>query len=138
MKKRNKVLKNAISEVRGNQAKLAKMLNVSPQTISERLNDDKEIDSVEFIQAVAQLTGKSFYSLLLTDEPNVIDVAISVDGSKAVNITKYDAENFEMDVNKIFASETKLPYRERDVYVLIEELKRRVDELEKKLTPNTK
>lgn len=60
MEKRNEALRNAVSSVRGYQARVAKLLDVSPQTISERLNDAKEIDSVSFIMAVCQVTGKDF------------------------------------------------------------------------------
>ncbi len=103
MKNRNESLRNAVSSVRGYQAKVAKLLNVSPQTVSERLNDEKEIDSVSLILAVCQVTGRDFSEF----------VDYTIQGETSVVQEPHISIGLKQEV---------------------EDLKRRVTELEKKLT----
>jgi transcriptional regulator with XRE-family HTH domain len=64
---RNSAIKKALENAEVTQDKLAKRLGISRAAVGERLNGEKDIDSVEFIQAVADLTGKPFQSFLKDD-----------------------------------------------------------------------
>lgn len=45
---------------RGDQSKIAELLELAKNSVSEKLKSDKEIDSVDFINAVCKVTGKPF------------------------------------------------------------------------------
>jgi transcriptional regulator with XRE-family HTH domain len=60
MKNRNYRLKIALEQAGISQEKLAKLLDKTSQAVSERLNKAREVDSLQFIEAVARLTGYSF------------------------------------------------------------------------------
>lgn len=91
MESRNARLKKALSDQRISQDKLSKRLNVSRAAVSERLNKDVEIDSIEFVNAVAELTGVDRDWLFngesrnrsdSSDSPNREIVRVLVDQSK--------------------------------------------------------
>lgn len=65
MGNRNSRLKTALESTDVSQTKLAEMLGISRSSVNERLKKDTEIDSVEFVHAVAKLTGYDFVWLLL-------------------------------------------------------------------------
>lgn len=54
----NQVIKNSIK--RGDIKKISEILGISGQSVTERLNAEKEIDSVDFINAVCEVTGRPF------------------------------------------------------------------------------
>jgi transcriptional regulator with XRE-family HTH domain len=60
MKNRNILLKNALDDAGVSQEKLAHELGVSRAAVSERLNKDNKIDSIDFVLAVCRLTGHRF------------------------------------------------------------------------------
>lgn len=57
---------------RGDIKKIAEYLNVSPQTVTERIKSDKEIDSVSFINAVCKVTEKPFSHFVKLDNTYAI------------------------------------------------------------------
>src|SRR5688500_14253664 len=57
MGNRNLALKRALEIKNVSQEKLAKRLGISSQAVNERLNKDQDVDSLTFIDAVAELTG---------------------------------------------------------------------------------
>lgn len=60
MENRRIRLKKALEEKGVSQEKVAEKLGVKSQAVSARLNDTKrDIDSIDFIEAVAELTGRS-------------------------------------------------------------------------------
>lgn len=61
---RNQRIKEILKARKVSQTDLAKALGVSHATVNERLNKDEDIDSVEFIKAVALLTGYSFDDIM--------------------------------------------------------------------------
>lgn len=54
----NQKIKDSLK--RGDKAKIAKILEIDPSSVTERINSDKEIDSVSFINAVCEVTKKPF------------------------------------------------------------------------------
>jgi transcriptional regulator with XRE-family HTH domain len=65
---RKKRITEALEGINKYEEKLAKLLNVSRQAVGERLSKDKEINAIDFVVAVAQLTGRSFTWLAFGDE----------------------------------------------------------------------
>jgi transcriptional regulator with XRE-family HTH domain len=59
MSDRNSRIKKVL-EPRGLQQKVADKLGITRQAVNLRLSGDKEVDSVDFIKAVAEVTGRSF------------------------------------------------------------------------------
>jgi transcriptional regulator with XRE-family HTH domain len=59
---RNRRIEEALQ--RGEQEKIAKVLGITRQTVNQKLTSDIEIDSIEFIRAVSQVTGKTFEYLV--------------------------------------------------------------------------
>jgi transcriptional regulator with XRE-family HTH domain len=53
---RNSRLKKALKDAKISQEKLGEALGISSQAVSERLNKDQDVDSIEFVTAVATLT----------------------------------------------------------------------------------
>lgn len=62
---RNSRLKWALQQSKVSQEKLGEALGISSQAVSERLNKDTPVDSIEFINAVVKLTGFSSYWLIV-------------------------------------------------------------------------
>lgn len=58
-KTRNERLKEALTEKGVGHEKVGKLVGRKRNTITDRLNDGKEIDSYQFIEAVSTLTGYS-------------------------------------------------------------------------------
>lgn len=54
----NQKIKDSLK--RGDKAKISKILGIDPSSVTERINSDKEIDSVSFINAVCEVTKKPF------------------------------------------------------------------------------
>ena len=54
----NQVVKEALK--RGDIKRISDILGISGQAVTERINSSKEIDSVDFINAVCKVTGKPF------------------------------------------------------------------------------
>ncbi len=71
---RNQRILQALKESGKSQADLATMLGVTRATVSERLANEKEIDSYDFLIKVAQLTNKSL-SWLVTGKDKTMVVA---------------------------------------------------------------
>lgn len=67
---RNERIKRALSEAKVSQEKLANALGVTDAAVNGRLNSDKDIDSVAFIEAVSGLTGRSKNWLIYGLEPS--------------------------------------------------------------------
>ena len=61
----------ALHEAGVSQEKLASELGISSQAVNERLNKDKQVDSIRLIKAVCKLTGKHF-----TDFVNIGDTML--------------------------------------------------------------
>ena len=68
MKNRNILLKNALDAAGISQEKLAVELGVSRAAVSERLNKDVKIDSIDFVLAVCRLTGHRFTDFVMLSE----------------------------------------------------------------------
>jgi transcriptional regulator with XRE-family HTH domain len=71
MKNRNILLKNALDAAGISQEKLAVELGVSRAAVSERLNKDVKIDSIDFVLAVCKLTGHRFTDFVSLSEEEV-------------------------------------------------------------------
>lgn len=54
----NEKIKNSLKH--GDLKRVAEILKVHPSTLSEKINAEKEIDSVDFINAVCRVTNKPF------------------------------------------------------------------------------
>jgi transcriptional regulator with XRE-family HTH domain len=67
MTERNTRIREAIDS-RSSQQKIADALGITRQSVNLRLAGSKDIDSIEFIQAVAKLTGYTFEYLLNGDK----------------------------------------------------------------------
>jgi transcriptional regulator with XRE-family HTH domain len=77
MKNRNSRIKKALEENGIAQEKLAKRLGISSQAVNERLNKGKEIDSIDFLLAVEDLTGRSFEWLRTGGDQKKMDNQVS-------------------------------------------------------------
>jgi phage repressor protein C with HTH and peptisase S24 domain len=75
MKNRNYRLKKALESAGVSQEKLAKVLDKTSQAVNERLNKDREVDSLKLIEAVAMLTGYSFEWLRSGEGPETAEEA---------------------------------------------------------------
>lgn len=61
---RNQRIKNALKVSGVSQEKLADALRITQAAVGKQLNKEEDIDSVEFIKAVAKLTGHSFDDIM--------------------------------------------------------------------------
>ena len=61
---RNERIKRFLKEKKVTRQQLADYLNVTNSTVTERLNSEKDVDSIDFILAVSKLTGVPFNSLI--------------------------------------------------------------------------
>src|SRR5687768_7033485 len=75
MTERNKRLKKAMKDKKVSQEKLGQFLGVTGQAVSDRLSSDQDVDSIEFISAVSELTGEDFYELM-NGKPSTVDESI--------------------------------------------------------------
>ena len=56
----NQRIKEELERMKKSYTDIARILGITRQTVNDRLNSKKEIDSVDFINAVCQITGKPF------------------------------------------------------------------------------
>ena len=101
---RNERLKKALKDSNVGHEKVGEILGKKRNTITERLNDAKEIDSVEFIIAVSNLTGRSTHYLYYGEEEPAIGtgpppgIQLNVEGVKYnVHIGKIEELTAELE-----------------------------------------
>jgi transcriptional regulator with XRE-family HTH domain len=109
MKNRNDVLKKALSDAGVSQQKLAEKLGVSRTSVTERLNGDKEIDSVDFISAVSEITGVPFVMLIAKkdDSYQMVEEPVANYNVKTMSIEELTKHMFDME-KKMAELERKL------------------------------
>lgn len=108
---RNQIIKDVLTKKRISQQRLADELKVTQATINQRLNAESDVDSVEFLQAVAKLTGVSLEFL--------------------INVNSYGSNSDDEFVNLAGEPEAIWKRKIQAKDVLIEEQRERIKELKK-------
>jgi len=107
----NQRIKKALK--RGDMARLATFLNMSHQNVTQKINSEKEIDSVDFIIAVSKITNRPFEYF----KPAVYEVLEGA-GREEVSMVKEDP----------------VPFGKEQAFIKrLNELEKRVDFLESKV-----
>lgn len=89
---RNQRIKDALRMAGVSQEKLAAKLGITQAAVGKQLNKDEDIDSVDFIKAVAGLTNQTFLWLLIGDVQTSEAPAVL---QEIANEVAQVAENFE-------------------------------------------
>lgn len=116
---RNQRIKDALKAKGVSQEKLAEKLNITQAAVGKQLNKDEEIDSIEFINAVAELTGYSFQWFVMSGEMEKASPAIQPE-------IKYTVEDKIQKLEKIVSAQ------ELTISLLQEENRRIKNQLEAK------
>lgn len=116
---RNQRIKDALKAKGISQEKLAEKLNITQAAVGKQLNKDEEIDSIEFINAVAELTGYSFQWFVMSEEMEKASPAIQPE-------IKYTVEDKIQKLEKIVSAQ------ELTISLLQEENRRIKNQLEAK------
>lgn len=116
---RNQRIKDALKAKGISQEKLAEKLNITQAAVGKQLNKDEEIDSIEFINAVAELTGYSFQWFVISGEMEKASPAIQPE-------IKYTVEDKIQKLEKIVSAQ------ELTISLLQEENRRIKNQLEAK------
>jgi len=91
MTERNNRIRDAIDS-RSSQQKVAERLGITRQAVNLRLSGEKDIDSVEFIDAVSSLTGLS-REYLITGEKAMVSMALE-EGSVSYGMSRKEEQEF--------------------------------------------
>lgn len=70
----NSRIKQVLKQAKVSQMKLAEHLGITDSAVNQKLNDSKDIDSLEFLRAVSELTRIPIYNLI-SDEADALTIA---------------------------------------------------------------
>jgi transcriptional regulator with XRE-family HTH domain len=125
---RNKRIIEVLNKAGKNQTDLSNRLKISRATVSERLNSEKEIDSISFIKAVADLTGLSVCDLIKDED------LIGVVNEPLVRYQNTTHMSYENEYRRALE---EIKDTQRDLIIALKQKEKYKDELEelKKFLP---